>query len=702
MAGTWKILAHTKLDSANATIDTGDWTSGGTVTNPDTLKVIIYTLSANNDHYCYIRYNGDSGTEYVYRKNSEGEIPDGNPNTNMPYNDIYVYTRNSFVTMHIKNKSDKEKIAIMQNTGGASGNTNYPARREYVSKWVDKTQQIKQITVHQGNGSNTFDANSYITVWGSVDDGTEDEKQTLADATRTELATATTTLDLSSASQTGTADTKFAVNTSSQQIDWEAKHDGSFDSIWWDLGASAVSDTAWVLHWTLNIDNKPEGNKWLITSLSSSVDSNGRNHRNSNSDSLCLTLTRHNDNGYSYFHIHDTDGASFGGSSNPNSGDGTATYDFPLDTDLFCELRRTSATEYIGTIRTGSHTGTVIGTITGSCASTVTGLRYLQFSNWDTTSVYDNGTFDGYIKDVKLYNNATEYSSTVSEAPNANTRYEETDTRKIYRWKQAPLEPVFHYKFSESSGDVINHGSVANADLTVGSLTRDQSTPSGIGNGMKTPNEDSGYAENTSRVNDYKFMHDGTSKWSITFWLKCYGVPDTSTTEHMLFGNVWTDDAGVGFGIRLAKNSDNSSSKARIQTMVARNAGGMPVNDQTADDMMPDTSNWHFYCITYDPTLSSNNLTISRDAETSGTGFSQDDTTNENWSTSNPTRKTTYMARPTTGGNAYDNGVEGTMAQVMIFKDVILTQANKESLYASGNGTTTIPDSKEWVERGTA
>ena len=295
----------------------------------------------------------------------------------------------------------------------------------------------------------------------------------------------------------------------------------------------------------------------------------------------------------------------------------------------------------------------------------------------------------------------TDEKTTLSDIP-ANTRYEETDTRKIYRWKQAPLEPVFHYKFSESSGDVINHGSIANADLTVGSLTRDQSTPSGIGNGMKTPNEDSGYAENTSRVNDYKFMHDGTAKWSITFWLKCYGVPDTSTTEHMLFGNVWTDDAGIGFGIRLAKNSDNSSSKARIQTMVARNAGGMPVNDQTADDMMPDTSNWHFYCITYDPTLSSNNLTISRDAETSGTGFSQDDTTNENWSTANPTRKTTYMARPTEGSNAYDNGVEGTMAQIMIFKDVILSQANKESLYASGYGTTTIPDSKEWVERGTA
>ena len=108
MVGTWKILAHKKLSSANATIDTGDWTSGGV--NADTLKVIIYTLSANNDHYCYIRYNGDSDSNYVYRKNSEGEIPDGSPNTNVVYNDIYVNTRNSFVTMHIKNKLDKYGI----------------------------------------------------------------------------------------------------------------------------------------------------------------------------------------------------------------------------------------------------------------------------------------------------------------------------------------------------------------------------------------------------------------------------------------------------------------------------------------------------------------------------------------------------------------------------------------------------------------
>ena len=37
----------------------------------------------------------------------------------------------------------------------------------------------------------------------------------------------------------------------------------------------------------------------------------------------------------------------------------------------------------------------------------------------------------------------------------------------------------FLYKFDEASGDVINYGSVASADLTVSGLTRDVSTPSG-------------------------------------------------------------------------------------------------------------------------------------------------------------------------------------------------------------------------------
>jgi len=298
------------------------------------------------------------------------------------------------------------------------------------------------------------------------------------------------------------------------------------------------------------------------------------------------------------------------------------------------------------------------------------------------------------------YTTTTNEKDSITNVPE-NTRYEETDTRKIYRWKSTQLSPSFHYKFDESSGNVINHGSVSSADLTVSGLTRSVSTPSGIGDGMSTPsNSSADYAQNTSRVNDYKFMHDGTTKWSITFWLYPTDLPDSSTwTETMVFGNIWTDDNGIGFAVRMSYDqSPTSSSSARIQTLIADGNSGMPLNDQSPNGMIPELNAWHFYCITYDPDLSSNHLTVTRDAATSGTGFHQGSEDNNTYSSSNPTRKVTYFARPT---SSYDGGMAGRLAQVMIFKDKILTQAEKVALYAGGNGTTTIA-LEEWKERGTA
>lgn len=285
------------------------------------------------------------------------------------------------------------------------------------------------------------------------------------------------------------------------------------------------------------------------------------------------------------------------------------------------------------------------------------------------------------------------------------TRYEETDTRKIFRREIGALDNdtglMFRYKFDEASGNVINYGSVADADLTVSGLTRDVSTPSGIGNGMSTPNRDSNdYAENTSRVNDYKFMHDGTAKWSVTFWAYLTDVPENSPapTETACIGNVWTDDNGIGFTIRWAMDqSPASSTSCRLQTFIADGDAGMPLNDQSPNGMMPELNAWHFYCVTYDPTLSSNHLTVSRDAATSGTGFHQGDEDHDGYSSSNPTRKTTYFARPT---SSYDLGMGGRLAEVTIWKDKILTQAEKVALYASGNGTSKI--SSSWKEKGTA
>ena len=284
----------------------------------------------------------------------------------------------------------------------------------------------------------------------------------------------------------------------------------------------------------------------------------------------------------------------------------------------------------------------------------------------------------------------------------SGSRYEEVDTRKIFRRKIGALDNTtglrFQYNFDEASGDVINYGSVASADLTVSNLDRDQSTPSGLGNGMNSGYGSGEYAVNTSRVNDYKFMHDG-SKWSVTFWAYITQVPHSSSpTETACIGNIWTDDNGIGFTIRWAYGSSTTS--CRIQTFIADGNSGMPLNDQTGDGFMPELNAWHFYCVTYDPTLGSNNLTVTRDAVASGTsaqGFHQGNEDNDTYSSSNPTRRCTYFSRWT--DSAYDITMGGRLAQVTIWEDRILTQAEKVALYSSGNGISAV--SSSWKAKGT-
>ena len=327
----------------------------------------------------------------------------------------------------------------------------------------------------------------------------------------------------------------------------------------------------------------------------------------------------------------------------------------------------------------------------GKWANTSASITSIQVFN-DESGDFEAGSYItvlGASADV-----VTDEKTTLTNVP-ANTRYEETDTRKIYR--AGSVEPVFHYKFDEASGNVINHGSVADADLTVSGLTRDVSTPSGIGNGMSAPSNNSGdYAQNTSRINDYKFMHDGTTKWSVSFWLNLTSFAGSSSwTETYFFGNVWTDDNGIGWVIRTAYQS---ASVGKLQVFIANNTSSMPLN-HSQSDMIPELNAWHHYTVTYDPSASSNQLTMTRDAATSGTGFAQTSTDNENWSTANPTRKVTFFARPT---SSYDGGMAGKLAQVIIWKGHILTADEKTALYASGNGTTTLPSPLEWIERNTA
>ena len=425
MVAGWTRLAHTKLGSANATIDTGTFDA------KEHLQVIIYTLSASVDHYCYIRYNGDGASNrYTYLKNANGEVPDGSPNLNMPYNDIYVHTRNGFYVMDITNYTGKEKLGIMQNIGGSTGKTNPPARREYVSKWVNTSDQITQITVHQGNGSNTFDADSYITVWGRSDDVTSDEKATLADATATRNSTLTHDgTDITSLTWTelgsSTSDASYVLeNSSSDIIDIKNSGNNVSGSFGYATLPSTLSSTAWLMRFKLvfnTVTAESTGGKSFFSAIRI-TDSGTSGEGVGSEDGFGFWFIADAGSTQTQFRSTTNGSETYTGMSyTPASGNtiyveisyssGTATANFYSDSGFSSRVGSTTA----NATQTGTHTG----------------LKYPQVMLRQDSG--GNGVMEMELSELKIYDGNSTLTSVVSTAPPAGTRYEETDTRKIYR-----------------------------------------------------------------------------------------------------------------------------------------------------------------------------------------------------------------------------------------------------------------------------
>ena len=119
-----------------------------------------------------IEFNTDTGNNYSYRRNDNG----GNDSTITSDDEIFIDTLGSaaagsewFGNMFIINKSDKEKLCIMEwylnKTGSGAGNA--PHRREQVGKWANTSAQISSIRVTGGDGySGDFASGSSMKVWG--------------------------------------------------------------------------------------------------------------------------------------------------------------------------------------------------------------------------------------------------------------------------------------------------------------------------------------------------------------------------------------------------------------------------------------------------------------------------------------------------------------------------------------------------------
>ena len=157
----WPELADVTLGSA------GDTLTSGVFTAKKYLWVRIHGIASGNFDNVKIRFNNYNDSSYAYTHGSNGS---GFSNNQSDSGINYVGTNGAedhFVDMFIFNKSDKEKLAtIEQLRASAAGAGNNPARKEVIGKWAKTDQQIVRVSAVNG-GSGDFASGSRIQVFGS-------------------------------------------------------------------------------------------------------------------------------------------------------------------------------------------------------------------------------------------------------------------------------------------------------------------------------------------------------------------------------------------------------------------------------------------------------------------------------------------------------------------------------------------------------
>ena len=232
-----------------------------------------------------------------------------------------------------------------------------------------------------------------------------------SDITPTDLNTPTWTKSTSDLSQT------------TDYLQW-ANMTGGTENGYYDIGSGNVSDTKWVLRATLTVSSYSTGtaahSRWCGLGLSSSSatltgsqDSiNIILRTNTSSDTIAGTRS----NGTAVDSQLGTAGIS-----GVTLGNGT----------FYLEMIRESDSDYKLYVRSGSHTGTLLGTGIYTNASGVTGLQYIK-----TDRLYSsiaNGNFVAKWEDIEFYNNTT---STTTPATWTMPPTHEIDLSSSTGWTQ--------------------------------------------------------------------------------------------------------------------------------------------------------------------------------------------------------------------------------------------------------------------------
>ena len=287
----------------------------------------------------------------------------------------------------------------------------------------------------------------------------------------------------------------------------------------------------------------------------------------------------------------------------------------------------------------------------------ITGLRYLKIINDSEQS--NSATADIEIFGaIKIYNGITAVSTTSSAAPPANTRYEEVDTRKIYRFTSSGTQS----NTLGSDGDATNHG----ADLN----TTDQKLGTGCLD-FETGNGD--YINATDLLTNNAMGSTGT----ISFWIK----PESLNGAYM-----WSVGDSNGTSSRIYIEQQSTS----LWTVFCQISGASQWKvDSTGVSFS--TGTWYHVVITHDGGSSYGAVKLYINGVDRSSNSNNGSTWNK-WVGDLSGLDNMAFGRHHHNNLVYTQKSDGLMDDMGVWNRA-LTQAEVTSLYNSGTGRTcnTIP-----------
>ena len=550
-----------------------------------------------------------------------------------------------------------------------------------VSIWNRELTDAECVALYNsGSGAVTTTAvtnlSKLIAYWNFNDNVTNqasptDEKTTLADATVTTSTTPTFSDDFTTNNWLEQDDTYIGVDTSTERLDFDMRRNSIWAGATYDL--TSTSDTKWVLRYKFNLSTNTadSGAIWWtgLTEHPSSTNINGSGNG--------IVLRWQNQSTNKWFQLD-------GGATTQNEQYGTSATlgTYSTGTDYFVEIVRDN-NSVTATARSGSYTGSVINTQTRTYPSGTTSLRYVQISNYGGDTAGSAGLI-GYIDELKFYNGVTAVTSTTTSlAPPVNTRYEEVDTRKIYRWADSTDKTnICNYWKMDSSTNTDTATTAngytnglgkngTNSNITVDTSDKKIGTASYEFNGASSSTSKCTYGS----ASDWKFLHNGDD-WSATFWAKLDSLSGGGEILSTMTGNN-----GGETGMHFYLHPDGGGEF----TMQMFNGSGAPFPINSTVSSVFTTGTWNHYAVTFNGTT----VTVYKDGVLKGTITKG----SAGLGSGNPT----YTLHMGDAGDGAVGELDGKLDDFAIWKTVLSASFIKTLYEASATDNIT-----GWKERGSA